>query len=178
MTVPIDPGDFTNAPSLSTPVAAPYKADADLYDARFLVLYRYLDKTIQGVDASAIQDATVTRALVEAQAGYSTLALAGGTVWTPANLSYWKDSLGVVHFRPEKFTATADLAPGTTFGTMPAGFRPGVTLYFPCNRVHAGGGNGTMHFSLAANGVMTAEGNFNALTDGIAFNDVEYLAEN
>lgn len=175
MPAPVDPGDFIAAPA-GTPVGAPYLADADAVDARFLVLYRALDKTQVGVDAASIKDGIITRALVEAQPSYSTLALTGAT-WTPANLSYWKDSLGIVHFRPEKFTATADFASGAAFGTMPAGFRPGVKLYFPCNRVFAGA-FGSMHFAIDTTGVMTAVQNFAPNSSGIAFTDVEYLAEN
>lgn len=175
MAAPVDPGDFLNAPALSTPVAAPYKADADLYDARFLVLYRYLDKTIVGVDAAAIQDGIITRALVEAQPAWSTVALTGAT-WAPVNLSYYKDSLGIVRFRPEAMTASANFAVGQAFGTMPVGTRPLQTLYFPCNRLQAGSA-GSMHFSLDADGTLRAGANFTPATQAIGFTTVEYRAE-
>jgi len=166
MTVPVDPGDF----------AVGALGDANAVDARFLALYNYLNKTITGVDADAILNGIITRALVEAQPAWLTLALTGAT-WAPVNLSYYKDSLGVVRFRPERFTASADFATGNTFGTMPAGFRPGVKSYFACNRAPAGG-PGSMGFSIATNGVMTAEQNFQPNTNGIAFTNVEYRAEN
>lgn len=166
MAAPVDPYDFLIG----------QLADADLIDARFLVLYNACNAAAVGLDAASIKDGIISRTEVETQPSYSTLALTGAT-WTPANLSYWKDSLGIVHFRPEKFTATADFANGATFGTMPVGFRPGVKLYFPGNRVPAAG-FGSMHFAIDAAGVMTAVQNFNPLSSGIAFSDVEYRAEN
>lgn len=155
MTVPADPGDFLNPPP-GAPVGAPYLLDADAVDARFLQLYRYLDKTIVGVDADAILDGIVTRALVEAQPAWSTLALAG-TTWTPANLSYFKDSRGIVHIRPEQFTGTANLTAGTTIATFPVGTRPATKLWIPGTRVVSGGQFGSAGFSIDTNGVFKLE---------------------
>ena len=52
------------------------------------------------------------------------------TNWTGGNLHYYKDPLGIVHFKNESYTATSgSVAAGSTIGTMPANYRPGWTQY-------------------------------------------------
>jgi hypothetical protein len=169
MTVPVDPGDFVNGAT----------GAANAVDARFLVLYNYLDKSVQGVDASAVLDGIVTRALIEAQPVWSTVALVG-TTWTPANLSYYKDSLGIVHFRPESFSGTADLADGTTITTLPAGSRPGVKIYIPIEVNDPAASFGSGGISIDTSGVVRVDGNGGIwpLTRKPRFTAVEFRAEN
>lgn len=70
---------------------------------------------------------SVTAAKLEPQQAWQTIALAGGFT---GNVTYYKDSLGLVHFRGMSFTQAATVASGTTLVTMPAGYRPGATFFF------------------------------------------------
>lgn len=180
MAAPIDTvGDFTNAPALTTPVAAPYRADADLYDARFLILYNALNVAVVGLDAASILNGIITAPLIETQPTWSTVALVG-TTWTPANLSYYQDSLGIVHIRPEDLSGTADLADGTTITTLPAGSRPGTKQFFPCNAAAAGGA-GSCVLSIDTNGVVKIDGTGGTsqpLTRSIRPGGIAFRAEN
>lgn len=82
------------------------------------------------VGSSQIVDGSVTTAKFAAQQAWQTLALGAG--WSPGNLSYYKDSLGIVRVRAEVFT-TGAVAASATIATLPAGYRPGVTTYGTLN---------------------------------------------
>lgn len=183
MAAPADPGDFQDAPSLTTPVAAPYKVDADLYDARFKRLFDALDKSIVGVDAFSVQDAGITPALIEAQPGWSTVALGGGATWSPSTLSYRKDSIGRVRIQSKIYTLTvANIAAPATLATLPAGVRPGVKLYFIANKPSNTQVTAHSAISIDTNGVVKLETNTLAIETGggerVMFSHWEYRAEN
>jgi hypothetical protein len=78
------------------------------------------------VTTGKLADNGVTAAKIEAQQAWQTVALVNGGTCSPANLSYYKDSLGIVHIRPERFTHSAQWTIGVTIATLPTGYRPGV----------------------------------------------------
>lgn len=118
MPAPVDPYDFQNLITI---------IDAKLVNARFKRLFDALDKTKIGLDANSFKDGAFT-AVKFTHPAWQTVAL-GGVVWTPANLSFYKDAMGTVRLRPEGFATNVNLANGTTVATMPVGFRPGTLQY-------------------------------------------------
>lgn len=136
MAVPVDPfPDFVNGSTV---------ADGDQVDARFKALYDALNPAQAGIDNSMVSptaaiagsklaDGSVTAAKVEAQQAWQTIALAGFT----GNLAYYKDSLGIVHFRGDIQTVGAsNTVSGATLATVPAGYRPSQTVYFTLQRLN------------------------------------------
>jgi hypothetical protein len=100
MTAPIDPADFTAH-------TAPRAAEIN---ERFKRLYDALDKAKMGLGPESFKDGAFTAAKFPAAQAWQTVALAGGFGFSPADLSYYKDQVGLVHFRPEGFTFTTNVA--------------------------------------------------------------------
>lgn len=130
-----------------------------------------LDKLLAGVNS-------VAAAQIEAQQAWQTIALPAGL--SSGNLAYYKDSLGIVRFRGDKFAAAgAGISANGTLATLPVGYRPGTTHY---GAIHLHGSPATwLPISVTTAGVM-------ALTDGAAisavgapsyaFSEVSFRAEN
>jgi hypothetical protein len=147
------------------------------------VLYRALDKAAVGLDAASVLDGIVTPALIEAQPGWSTVAFSAGT-WSPATLSYRKDSIGRVLIKPLIYTLSgSNLVAPQAVATLPAGSRPGVKSYF-VGQIPASGVGTTAHiaWSIATNGVVTLESSTAFVDSGfgqrVTFPNVEFRAEN
>jgi hypothetical protein len=129
MTAPIDPADFTAH-------TAPRAAEIN---ERFKRLYDALDKAKMGLGPESFKDGAFTAAKFPAAQAWQTVALAGGFGFSPADLSYYKDQVGLVHFRPEGFTFTTNVAVGTLLATLPTGYRPGTLIYTQLVQVVAAG---------------------------------------
>lgn len=119
MPAPTDPYDFQNLVTI---------IDANLVNARFRRLFDALNKAVIGLDATSFKDGAFTAAKFAAAGAWQTIALTG-VVWSPVNLSFYKDAMGVVRLRPEAFTTVAEIPASATIGTLPAGYRPGVLSY-------------------------------------------------
>jgi hypothetical protein len=90
-----------------------------------------------GVGTTELAANAVTAAKMEAQQAWQTLSLSGTGL--SVTLSYFKDSLGMVHCRGDEFTTSANIPNGTVMGTLPPGYRPGtVTQDFPLGRGNSG----------------------------------------
>ena len=58
------------------------------------------------------------------QQAFQTVALGGGATWAPdANIKYYKDTIGRVHFGGTSSLPSVDVLSGT-IATLPAGYRP------------------------------------------------------
>lgn len=149
--VPSDPFNFINGVTV---------VDGDNLDARFLPLYRTFDPAQIGIDDSNIKPLGVGTAslaalavtaakmdlttLPAAQQAWQTISISGTNI-TTTNVGYFKDSLGIVHFRGDLVPVTNSVTDATVIGTLPAGFRPGTTSpqYFPYAR-QTGASAGTL----------------------------------
>jgi hypothetical protein len=108
-------------------------------------------------DMNAIQDEYGQKFTPQA---WQTIALSGGGVFTPANLSYYKDSLGRVHIRSENIAFTSSITSGTTICTLPAGYRPGVKGTFAVSN-----GAGFRLITIDTTGVVQVTSQFTAPGD-------------
>jgi hypothetical protein len=79
------------------------------------------------VTTAKLADAAVTAAKIEAQQAWQTLALSGS--WTSTSVQYYKDSLGVVHFRGSASASATSYVSATTLATLPVGYRPEVDTW-------------------------------------------------
>jgi hypothetical protein len=59
---------------------------------------------------------------------WQTVTLGGGVTWTPTTLAFYKDPLGIVRFRADPHSLSADVLINTTIATLPVGYRPGTTI--------------------------------------------------
>lgn len=133
-----------------------------------------------GWDGAALTTFTPLVTMADgAQQAWQTIAFVGGAllVWTPANLSYYKDSLGIVRFRGESISNSSDVPTGTTLCTLPAGFRPGVKSYFGMLSINTS--NTLRLVSVDTTGVVKAEaGVMQAANGPWTFSPVQFRAEN
>lgn len=77
------------------------------------------------VDSAKIADGNVTAAKIETQQAYQNLSIS--VTGLTMTLNYYKDTLGIVHFRGVMGITSGSVAGSTTLATMPVGYRPGVT---------------------------------------------------
>lgn len=116
----------------------------------------------------------VTAAKIEAQQVWQTIAL---TNFTATTLKYFKDSLGIVHFRGDQMTTTG--TPPTlasVIGTLPAGYRPVSTQYFVVHQMNA---VGYWTVGITAAGVMTNDSPGTMPVSGaLTFGGIHFRAEN
>lgn len=126
----------------------------------------------------ANQDATNIAAgptLIATQQAWQTVALTGFPTY---NLVYYKDSLGTVHFRGDlQLTGGSPPANGATICTLPAGYRPGVTILLPIIVQSVGGGVNLIQITTA--GVITnASGATLSAATNYSFGTCHFRAEN
>lgn len=85
-----------------------------------------------GVTTAKIGAKQVTAPKVEDQQAWQTMTLLTpqGGAWTGSGaLSYYKDSLGLVHF---EYAGSISVRTTGALGTLPAGYRPRINHWFPC----------------------------------------------
>jgi hypothetical protein len=99
-------------------------------DQKVVNVLTELQTIISSIESVNITNNTIPPAKIETQPTWSTLTLVNGGVWSPTTMAYWKDSLGIVHIRPEFYTPTIDITDNTIIATLPAGNRPGVSIIF------------------------------------------------
>jgi hypothetical protein len=129
------------------------------------------------VTTAKITDGDVTAAKIEDQPAWSTVSISGSGI-TTTSLGYYKDSLGVVHFRGDIVPNTGAVANGTALGTLPAGSRPGTN--------GAGGsqsfpllGDRIAYCTISTAGVITLTAGLGAAGAGnILFSGITFRAEN
>jgi hypothetical protein len=93
--------------------------------------------TINNLDTANLADRAVTAVKIEAQQAWQSLGTPTG--FSSGTLYYSKDSLGRVHLRGDLLTVAASNIPAnTTLATLPAGYRPVSTQYFPITSVTNG----------------------------------------
>lgn len=127
-----------------------------------------LDKLLAGVNS-------VAAAQIEAQQAWQTIALPAGL--SSGSLAYYKDSLGVVRFRGDKFALTAGgMTTNMTLCTMPAGYRPGAT-HFGVIHLHTVSPS-PLPVSITTAGVMALTDGAQANSGNAVFSLLSYRAEN
>jgi hypothetical protein len=125
---------------------------------------------VDNVDTTQIVDGTILPADIAAQQAWQTVAFAAGF---PGNLSYFKDSLGIVRLRGEVITSNASPGAGTTLATLPAGYRPGNTQRFALLVA-----NGVIVVEVATTGIIQSPISAIASGNGYSFSAVQFRAEN
>jgi hypothetical protein len=114
--------------------------------------------------------------LLATQQAWQTLAVSC-TNWAGGNLAYFKDSLGIVHFRGDQFVAsTGAVSTGATIGTLPAGYRPGTKQYFPV--MWSAGSVFAQRTSVDTAGVIKFEDGLGASGFAPSMGSVHFRAEN
>lgn len=84
-----------------------------------------------GVGTTQLAANAVTAAKIEAQQAWQSITPSGaGVTWSAVDVQYMKDSLGFLHMRGRATASTIPTA-GSTFLTLPAGFRPVARAAFP-----------------------------------------------
>lgn len=147
-------------PSIGSPNST---EDVDIVNA-FIAIQTFVNGANFGtaqIEALAITTGllaanAVTAAKIEAQQAWQALTISGTGI-PSQTLNYYKDSLGLVHFRGDMFTSNANTPNGTTFGTMPAGYRPGVTIHLFGAFNGGTGSSFPIMFSISTAGVLTME---------------------
>lgn len=125
------------------------------------------------IDGAKLLAASVTAAKIEAQQAWQTQAF---TVTGVSGTAAWfKDSLGVVHFRGDLYTTSASVPDPSTLFTLPVGSRPG-TITPQGWRV---GMFASGHLEITSAGVVSLRG----LSGGgagqvLSFGSVHFRAEN
>ena len=123
---------------ITTPTIAPGAvgateiADGSVGSAELAASAVTTAKILDGsVTTPKLADGSVTAVKLEAQQAWQTIALTGFV--SPGLLSYYKDSLGIVHFQGNVIRASLGSPPtaGATLCAMPAGYRPGATIVLP-----------------------------------------------
>jgi hypothetical protein len=164
-------GAFSNLVG-NTPGANVSNAVQLFNDLKTFINAPNLDSTniaTSGVNTAQQAANDVTAAKIEAQQAWQSLVLTGFASVLP----YYKDSLGIVHFRGDANVAASPGA-GSTLGTLPAGYRPGTTQYFPLALV---GGVATVYtISIDTAGLIKNIGAFG--TASLSFGAVYFRAEN
>jgi hypothetical protein len=113
----------------------------------------------------------VTASKIEAQQVWQSIVLAGFT----AGIAYYKDSLGMVHFRGDSIPTTGSSA-GATLGTLPAGYRPGTTQWFWMHHTASGFESTGRGFTINNAGAIVSPVAIGASTSW-AFGGVHFRAE-
>lgn len=131
-----------------------------------------------GWDEVVVAGTTPPALGVPAQQAWQTLAFTSGL---SGNLAYYKDSLGIVHFRGDPHTGVT-LGIGNAMGTMPAGYRPGIAVRFPMAIGTAWAGSGVSSppsIEIGSDGVLKASDVLTG-TSGLSWSvgAVSYRAEN
>lgn len=84
------------------------------------------ESSIRLVNSKDISDGAIQPIHIAPQQSWQTLTLGGGT-WSPTTLAYFKDTIGMVHFRGDIIISPGStIAATTTLGTLGSDYRPGV----------------------------------------------------
>jgi hypothetical protein len=92
-------------------------------DAKIRAALSQLESAVNTIEAVQIADGAVTAAKIEDQQAWQSASAP-----TTGTISYYKDSLGVVHIKPTPLFTTVSLSIGTVVATLPAGYRPAVQI--------------------------------------------------
>jgi hypothetical protein len=155
----------TRTPTDNTVTAAKIASDA-------VTTVKILDGN---VTTNKLAANAVTAAKIEAQQAWQTISISGTNI-TTTNVGYFKDSLGVVHFRGDLIPVTNTVADGTTIGTLPAGYRPGTVSpqYFHYQRAAAFGG----YLTITSAGVIALTGMNPGGASSFFLSTIYFRAEN
>jgi hypothetical protein len=156
------------APTLPT-IGQPVSTE----DPKVISAFQAIVSAINGnLDSANLHDGAVTAAKVEAQQAWQSAPLTGFV--GPSAIEYFKDSLGMVHFRGDRETVGgSNIAANASLATLPPGYRPGTQQYF----VLASLGGTPIHCYVTTAGVIApATGLF--ADAAYAFGNIHFRAEN
>lgn len=112
---------------------------------------------------------------IAAQQAWQSLSLGAGMF--AATLSYFKDTLGMVHFRGDaQQVGGGGVSANAVIATMPAGYRPLVAWNFTLQCVVGTGG--AVSASVGLDGTIRSAVALGAAFSSVTFGNCHYLAEN